>query len=147
MVIDETIEAYADCNCLADGPRDLDFRGQWVDWPTCFQALWHAIEGGYNDFTPNRLKRRLEGLDWPPTRWRHGIKLEGSVADQDLKFQPAREGSVCLYIRGDGIRRIAEDGVGADEVSIEGAVTTHWVHATDLDELEIDNYTLRLWWD
>lgn len=144
MVIDETIEAYADCNCMADGPRNLDFlASQWVDWQTCYQAFWHAIEGGYNNFTADRLKRGLSGIK---ERWRHGVDL-GWDGYRGLEYRPARESSVCLYVRGEGIKKIADDGLGADEVSLEYGDMRHWAHSTDLDELEMGNYILRLWWD
>ena len=81
-LLKEVKEAYADCWLpFEEGEkrRNLDFRASTDCSPAeAFAILKKAIPGGYNEFTASLLKKFDEGC----------------------RITIAREGSVCLYVKG-----------------------------------------------
>lgn len=95
--------------------RNLDWRSD--EWLTVDEAIkaFESIEKdfAYNDFKPKLLKVLKK---WGP----------------EVKVQPARESSVCVYVSG-----IHEDGEDAEVVG----------EAVRADEAGFEGDILRLWWD
>ncbi len=73
----EVLDAYSDCNSLSRSRRNLNFRSsKSVSVSDAVEIMSKAIEGGYNNFSPNLL-------DLLPSHANVWI---------------AREGSVCIYV-------------------------------------------------
>lgn len=119
-----TIAAYSDCNDIADEdtPRDLGFKSEagfsLSEWENIMSL---AVPRGYNAFKVSYAKTCIE-------------KAAGVT---DLRFYPAREGSVCVYIETRGHNH-SEGFMNALR-----KLTNHKV-----DELSVTaDGQVRLWWD
>ncbi len=119
-VYEETARAYADCTIGGkEGGklRNLNFRAsaplRLLEWMECMKR---ATPEGYNQFNAVRVGRVLAQL---------GVSL-------DAVFIPAREYSVCVYVRADGwlLQHILNNAA-----------------ALQADEADIVDGELRLWWD
>lgn len=103
-ILKEVTEAYGDLNDLKT--RNLDFRAsKFVPRDSAFQIIEKAISKGYNEFRPSLIKK----------------------FGKDTKIQIAREGSVCLYVKGDNLPSRKE--LNADEYH------------------SLSDGTTRIWWD
>ena len=109
--------------------RDLDWRGsEWMT-PAEWTEQAELIVPGYNVFDAREVGRWLQRFS--------GIKV-----------QPAREGSVALYVKGsratlEKMKELARyrhefPGGGPEESEALGA---------EADEASIQDGELRLWWD
>jgi hypothetical protein len=143
-VVKQTMDAYADNNYTpskgysdydyndpamneAMQKRDLRFRArQWIE-PRAWAALMDkATPGGYNYFSAKKTLRWLNSLE-------KKLGMAGT-----LKMQPAREGSVAVYI------------TGPREV-LEAIIKGGRRHAAAVDEAwwerGKEGEVVRLWWD
>ena len=119
-VYEEIKVAYADCQRIPPteedyARRNLDYRaGEWI----CLEGLKPCLLaiGRYNEFVPEDVIAVLEKV----------------AAEAEVLFQPAREGSVALYILCD-------------------ADTAYYIQenfeALQYDECDYHNGIIRLWWD
>lgn len=114
-IYNEVREAYADCGIMEESSdeawgefekrRNLNYRAsQAVDKQTAKALLEKAVVG-YNGFTPDLLDHLPD----------------------DCEVTIAREGSVCLYVKGDNLP--------VDDLT------------SIADECNFKNGELRLWWD
>jgi hypothetical protein len=111
----EVIRAYN------ESTRNLNFRASgWVTPEVAIQIMKVACPG-YNEFTPDTL--------------RYFEDFEG------VKIQLAREGSVCIYVRGMPIHQGScthmRKALGADECN--------WI--SEQDDNFADSNVIRVWWD
>lgn len=134
--VKEIQTAYADCNNLYGIVREVGYQKRNLNFCSTIalslsewrQAMTKALEGysdypSYNYFMPEHVEKAI----------RNAV---GKNANR-LKFYAAREGSVCLYIEGDGdiLRALFNnllddyDASYADEIGFE------------------PDGRLRLWWD
>lgn len=104
----ETVQAYCDCNPAVPSEvgyknRNLNFRASAaVSRDEAFEIMEKAIVSGYNEFDADLIKK------FP----------------KDAEFVLAREGSVCLYVKGQKLPSAAK--VKADEKSFNGSLTRYW---------------------
>ena len=83
--------------------RCYDFRSdEWVSRKDAYAIMKQAVPRGYNEFKAELV------LDFP----------------DDVMFQLAREGSVCMYVKGDNLP--SKEDLNADEYTIENGVTRVW---------------------
>ena len=83
--------------------RCYDFRSdEWVSRKDAYAIMKQAVPRGYNEFKAELV------LDFP----------------DDVMFQLAREGSVCMYVKGDNLP--SREDLNADEYTIENGVTRVW---------------------
>ena len=103
-VENEVMEAYADCWLgWEEGSkrRNLSFMaGDLVSRDEAIEIMRKAVPNGYNDFNADYLYH----------------------FDPESKFQIAREGSVCVYVRGGKLPR----HIHADEVDTKNGITRIW---------------------
>ena len=113
--IKQVIDAYSDCNTLSKAERDLKFKAKQsftaLEVMNTMKLALNNSETEYNEFNEQALQRVIDAFG--PT----------------ARYYPAREGSVCLYVKIPNNTRVAFWRFTADEVSLEG------------------NNTFRLWWD
>ena len=110
----EVIKAYSDCNRFNYGERNLNFRAlRAVTVPTAVSIMKDAIGGGYNEFEPELLFELNELFTKP-------------------KVVLAREGSVCVYVKG----RLKSD--------LTDTMVARYLTA---DESDRTPKGYRIWWD
>lgn len=99
---------YADCDeklsrDKAEQLRNLNYRSSIDASPEeAYRITKACIGGGYNNFEPKLIK----------------------LFDKDCKIQIAREGSVCLYVKGDNLPSISK--LRADEYDLKNGWTMIW---------------------
>lgn len=99
-VLNQMLEVYSDKS------RCYDFRSdEWVSRKDAYAIMKQAVPKGYNEFKAELV------LDFP----------------DDTEFQLAREGSVCMYIKGHDLP--SKKDLQADEYQAQADGTT------------------RIWWD
>lgn len=100
----EVMEAYSDFHDSKNSKkRNLNFLASGdVSRDEAYKIMKSAVPEGYNGFSPELIKR------FPA----------------DARFTIAREGSVCLYVRGEGLP--IGDTVLADECSESGEEVRYW---------------------
>lgn len=102
----EVSDAYADCwignTHAAMAKRNLDFRASNSVSQNLAFVLFDLYVGSYNDFIPDLI------LKFP----------------SDSLITIAREGSVCIYVRGESLP--TKEQVNADEFSVIGDETRYW---------------------
>lgn len=126
----EIMKAYSDCNPYHDGDRDLHFKGEEMDASEALDALSFAVPYGYNRFQTNKLRYALT------TKWRSLLR-EGYI-----RIIPAREYSVCIYIRAVG--REIEDFSDSLKPALKNADTKFDEYM--IKEIDGKQY-VRVWWD
>jgi hypothetical protein len=124
--VKETMNAYSDAQENNPADRTLMFRAtKWMTVKQWTALMVNAIPNGYNAFSAKKVGR------WLAT-------IERKVGAGPLQMQPAREYSVCAYIRGPRetleaiIKSGRRRGGSADEAG--------WERGKEGEEV-------RLWWD
>lgn len=103
-ILKEVTDAYGDLNNLKT--QNLGFKAsEFVPRDTAFAIIEKAISRGYNEFNPSLIKK----------------------FGKDTEIQIAREGSVCLYVKGNDLPTLEE--LNADEYH------------------NLSDGTTRIWWD
>jgi hypothetical protein len=91
------------CEVYSVNSRCYDYRSdQWVSQEDAYEIMKKAVPKGYNDFKANII------MKFP----------------DDTQFQLAREGSVCVYVRGNELP--SKEYLEANEYDNDGEVTRIW---------------------
>lgn len=114
--------------------RNLDIIGVPVTLDQWVKTMDIAVGGGYNDFEPKPAGRDLKDA-----------LRDISISPDELKFIPAREGSVALYITGPE-HYLRELGEYLDEANFAQEVHFYPDERTTKGGT-IPGPVLRLWWD
>lgn len=140
--LQQAMNAYADAHEEPDyGPRDLNWKGPYVNARQLADIVKKAIPGGYNKFDSEKVGKT-------------------AITNGTYKYALAREHSVAIYIKGlknaASVADLVQDfkRVKADEISLEKGGSNLWVEwahkMSDLMKMEdsdINGAELRLWWD
>ena len=124
--VKETMNAYSDAQDDNHSDRTLMFRAtKWMSVKQWTALMVNAVPNGYNDFNAKKVGRWLAAI-------------ERKVGAGPLQMQPAREYSVCAYIRGprETLEAIIKSGKRGGGRTDEA----WWTRGKEGEEV-------RLWWD
>ena len=108
-VLQETLDAYSDCNELSNAQRNLSFLASEFVYVDDAIEIFDKAVIGYNEFEPYLLE---------------------FFKDFDVMIKPARESSVCIYVSGMSQKKtVPKKWFGelvADEIDYEGDLLRVW---------------------
>jgi len=117
-----------------ESTRQLDVRGEAVDlqeWRRVMTSALHESDGEYNDFDVNDVYQAFISY--------------GEDSVRNLKFRPAREYSVALYVHGeyDALEQVG-NYIGKNRKSF---ANVDELHLYEDGTSGLPGPVLRLWWD